>query len=67
MSDKIIYLNDRRPEPIINDGGKARIQARREALGLREPWRMNWAEPFHEDMVMLRPDPELPCDCEPVG
>lgn len=57
MSDKIIYLNDRRPGVVINDGGKARIKARRTRLHLNEP--------RHEDMVMLRPDPELPCDCQP--
>lgn len=56
MAD-IIHLNDHRPVPVINDGGKARIQRRRVRLNLHEP--------FHEDMVMLRPDPELPCDCQP--
>lgn len=55
----VVHLNDHRPAPVINDGGKARIQRRRARLNLNEP--------FHEDMVMLRPDPELPCDCQPVG
>lgn len=54
---EIFHLNDFRPAPTINDGGKARIQRRRTRLHLHEP--------FHEDMVMLRPDPELPCDCQP--
>lgn len=71
----VVHLNDHRPAPVINDGGKARIQRRRARLNLHEP--------FHEDVVVqtlpcirveryddddltvLRPDPELPCDCQP--
>lgn len=38
MAD-VIHLNDYRPAPVINDGGKARIQQRRKRLGLNEPFR----------------------------
>lgn len=59
MSDKIIYLNDRRPGLTINDGGKTRIVRRRELLALAKQ-----GGPIVEpdSLVMLRPDPEAPCD-----
>jgi hypothetical protein len=43
-----------------SDGGKARIRARRELIGLAKQGGQI-VQP--ESLVMLRPDPELPCDC----
>ena len=48
------------PKPAADDGGKARIRARREVIGLAKQG-APIVEP--ESLVMLRPDPELPCDC----
>lgn len=48
------------PRPAPTDGGKARIRARRELIGLAKQGGPI-AQP--DSLVMLRPDPELPCDC----
>lgn len=58
---EVVHLNDKRASLVTQDAdrAKARFIRHRARLGLNEP--------FHEDMVMLRPDPELPCDCQPVG
>lgn len=48
------------PRPVPKDGGKARIQARRELIGLAKQG-APIVQP--DSLVMLRPDPELPCDC----
>ncbi|MCR6734457.1 MAG: hypothetical protein NVV83_10415 [Afipia sp.] len=48
------------PRPMPKDGGKARILARRELIGLAK----QGAPVVEQDsLVMLRPDPEMPCDC----
>ena len=51
---------ERHHDDTPSDGGKSRIQARRELIGLAKQ-----GEPVvqPESLVMLRPDPELPCDC----
>ena len=48
------------PRPAPKDGGKSRILARRELIGLAKQ-----GGPIvqPESLVMLHPDPELPCDC----
>lgn len=50
------------PRPAPKDGGKARMQQRRQRLGLNEPFRGE----DDDSLVMLRADPEYiapPCDC----
>lgn len=60
MSDNIVHLNDRRPVT-INDGGKARIRARRGLIGLAK---QGGPIAQSDSLVMLRADvTEAPCDC----
>jgi hypothetical protein len=57
MSDNVIHLNDHRLAAIKSDGGRARIKRQRAKRFGKEPV---------DELVMLRPDPEiieLPSDC----
>lgn len=57
----VIHLNDHRTRPVPKDGGKDRIQRRRELIGLAKQGGPIVAP---DSLVMLRADEtQMPCDC----